>query len=85
MQNIEYSTFGLARAIREKLLIMRWLPISEERGPPPLRLHEHDPPKRVIGFGSGEHSFSKMSFLVFPGLGGGANVSLSLRADATAG
>src|SRR5882724_821078 len=59
MQNFAYSTFGLVPPSRQtKRQVL-------------LHGHENDPPERVIGLGSGEHSFSKMSFLVFPGLGAG--------------
>ena len=79
MQNFAYSTFGLVPPSRQtKRQVL-------------LHGHENDPPERVIGLGSGEHSFSKMSFLVFPGLGaGGLHLALGAyrrcgRAAATTG
>jgi hypothetical protein len=48
--------------------------------------HENDPPEEGHWLSSGEHSFSKMSVLVFPGLGGQPICRLTLGTyDATTG
>jgi hypothetical protein len=59
MQEVAYNTSGLSLTKTARQLT----DVSCFHG------HENDPPKRVIGFSSGERSFSQLSLLVVPGLG----------------